>query len=584
MRSAWPIVGLLLATPAAAADLSVQATLSDRSARVGDVVTLDVVAVSSINGDIQIELPNVEGLPVIGRNEGTRMSMSFGPQGQQVRREKTVRIELSVDAPGTKQIPPIVARIMDTEAKSAPLSLQVRDEGTVAPVAPPADGQVVPPDAGESTLFARYRLDRNEAWLGQQIVVDLELFAAPGVDFQLENVPDPPELDGFWRETLERPTRLLPREERIGNRTYRVFRAWRLALFPLQAGVRTLDPVTVSLRLGGSFFNSGRRTRLRTLPHQLDIKALPTAGRPRGFLPANVGTYALSASVDRNSVTAGKAVMLSVALSGVGNVKSTRLPEVKAVPGFRVFPPNVKEEVDLRPSGVHGTKRAEILLVPDENGQLKVPALELPIFDPLSGRYETLRSEPIQIQVSGARKAASVAAPAPDTAAPERVERHPVRLSGSLEAPSEAPWRSHAWWLLLGLGPTSWAAGTTFRRARKRFGGDSERRLRAERASEARKARTRLEAAALRPDDDDPAQAFEAALFASARAQFQIELQGLTSDQTEQALMEAGAEATAARAVRAALDEAHFARYAGQAGAKPAAWLEALNALEGAPR
>lgn len=546
----------------AQSSITVKARLSETDLPVGDVVTLYVDAEASVNGEVQVEMPALEGLRVVGRRESTQMSMSFSGAGQVVRRIKQVIFELSAETPGVKTIPPITARVASQSARSAPLRLTVRGSAQQPPVTAP-DGEILPPEEGEQDLFIRYRLSQGEAWLGQAILLDLELFADPRVSFQVESIPDPPDLDGFWKEVLERPKRLHPRDLQVGGRRYQVFRAWRLALFPLAAGTKTIEPIAVGFRLGGSgIFGGGRRARRRTRALALEVKALPTEGRPRGFQNANVGTYALNATVNPKVVEAGKAVVLELRLSGVGNVKSARLPELESAEGFRVFPPTLSEELDLRPTGVHGTKTAEILLVPERGGTLSVPALELPIFDPLLGRYTMLRSSPVKVEVRGelpARRADAEPPPTEEARTPSApTKRAPLRYRAELTAPPTRPWTQSLWWSVLGAGPVLWGMGAATRRARAR-GHDEAHRTAEARQKLAATARERLRDA---PDAKEAASAFEEALHARAVSLLGTGTRGSTADEVGTLLAQHGVDAELAAQLREALEAANYARFA----------------------
>lgn len=587
MNSARALLTLLILGQASLASaqpiITVKARLSETEIGVGDVVSLYVDAEARVNGDIQVEVPTLKGLSVVGRRESTQMSMSFSGAGQVVRRVKQVVFEISAEAPGHRTIPPITASIGSERARSAPLRIKVRGDAAAPPTAA-TDGEILPPGDGEQDLFIRYRVSRGEAWLGQAILLDLELFANPRVTFQVESIPDPPDLDGFWKETLERPKRLHPRDEQIGGRRFQVFRAWRLALFPLSAGAKTIEPIAVTFRLGGSgIFGGGRRARRRTRAIALDVKPLPTQGRPPRFENANVGTYALNAEVSPRVVEAGKAVVLTLSLSGVGNIKSARLPELGSADGFRVFPPTLEEELDLRPTGVRGTKRAEILLVPQRGGQLTVPGVELPIFDPRAERYVVLRTEPTSVEVRGEPPApAATPLPPEDEETPVAAgPRAPLRYRAELTPPPTQPWTTASWWGLLLAGPFLWSIGAGARRWTA--GRDDEARKAADARKEAAsQARQRLHDAG---DAQAAASAFEEALHARALEVLGRGTRGSTADEVSEILVGAGASSDLADRIRKALDAANYARFApdalpgGLEGTREE-WLKLVDAVD----
>lgn len=567
------LLGLLLLCPRPAVGaeiLTVDARLSEAQLEVGDVLTLDIRAVAAVDGDVQIRLPPIQGMSVLGRSESTQVSMSWTSAGQTIRREKVVRVELSADQPGQVIIPPVVAEVGASKAESRPLEVMVTGNDSPAAAVATDDGEIVPPDPNETKLFVRYRLSQGSVWLGQQVLLDLEIFADPSSTFQLETIPDPPDLDGFWREVVERPKRLVPRTDVVQGRRYQVFRAWRLALFPLQAGQRTIEPVALSFRLGsGSLFGPGRRLRRRTRALELEVKPLPSLGRPAGFSPSNVGTYALTARVDERKVDASKALILKLSLSGEGNVKSARLPELKQIDGFRVFPPTVSEDIDLRPAGVHGTKTAEILLVPARTGELTIPSFRMSVFDPRAQDYGLLETDAIRVQVEGAlppssAKAGPVVPPArPGATAQGDSSPRPLRYAAPLAPTATAPWSSGIWWAMVGAGPMLLGLIATLRAARTRSAKDDGAKARSALERLAKEKLVALETSATAGDPKGAAAAFTEAFYARAQARLELSLRGQTSDGAARALIERGADEAYARAVAQALETASFTRYAG---------------------
>lgn len=581
---------LLVSLPdaALAAELEVSAQASDLRAQVGDTISVEVRAVASKDGDVAIELPPLEGLSIVGRSEGTQMSMSWTSAGQTVRREKILRLSLSVDADGVRVIPPITARLGTTTAKTQPIQIQVAKEAPPPSAVAPKAGEVLPPGPGDERVFVRYRLDRSEVYMGEQVILELELIAEPGLSFQIDSIPEPPDLDGFWREVLERPQRLTPRFIYVDGHRYQAYRAWRLALFPLQAGPRTLEPIAIDVSVGGGgLFGRSQRMRRRARALELNVLPLPTEGRPAGFSPSNVGNYALSAKVDQRKVEGGKGVLLTLALSGVGNVRSAKLPELSAVEGFRVFPPTVSDEVQLTPGGVRGTKSAEILLVPTQNGRLELPAIELPVFDPRAKRYEVLKTQPIAIEVSGATAPSTpVPSPTPKVSPDAEAARPPLRFRAELSRPSAQPWRSPGWWALLAAGPLLLTGSATASALRRRRAAGSPTRHLAELARSARTRAAEGRAAAQSGDLRTAAQSMTEAFYLKARATHQLDLRGLTTTELASSLEASGAEPSVARKIREGMDLANYAQFAPSAlGTSPeaalAAWEQMLDGLEG---
>lgn len=564
MRSA-PSRIVLLATVLAAwplpaqAELTLSAQLSQDRVYVGEVVTLEVTAVATGDGNVDIDIPVIPGLEELRRGHSDSTSISWTNAGQMVRRERTLRVDFEARKAGTLTIPPIEARLGSESRKTAPLRLTVGGEDSPTDPPPPGQlpqpGQVTPPDAQEAELFVRYRVDKPQAYVGEQILLDLDIFTNGAIS--LDELKPPIGPDGFWREIIERSDRLVARVERVGGREYRVYRLWRIALFGIEPGERTLPSTQLTFSSNRSVFSAGQRLRRSTPPIKVEILPLPAMPQPGPL--AGVGLYTLETSVDQTTIPAGKGVLLSVVLAGAGNVGAARLPELKSVDGFRVFPPRVTDDVQRTPNGVTGSRRAEILLVPTRAGRLEIPALSTRAFDPDKRTYETLTTTPLVVTAEGPGEAPPEAAGAEATAPvarpePRRAELRPIRFPGRLDsAPRLAGTR--LFWGLLAAPVLLWALVALVQRARTRPRVETASNLARRQLDEAR---ARLEAS--RPDTAY-ADASEAVLSA-ASARVGVALRGHTVEDAARILAEAGAEPTLVEQLKALLRACDHARFA----------------------
>ena len=432
--------------------LTVQTALSDPVVPVGDTVTLQVTVTARISGAIEVRLPQVDGLTETSRQQSQSQSVSWSSSGQQVLTQQVYTVEYRANRPGEFQIGPVTARVGRRRAQSTPVTVRVqRGQAPAAKADDATPNEVAAPGPGESSLFLRYRVNRSEPYLGQGVLLDLEVISDPNQqNFQVEETTGLPEVEGFWTQILEQPRRLKPKRVKIKGREYVSYRIWRAALYPLKAGTLTVPTVKMEFRRGGGLFTRGRLMRRFTRPLRLNVKPLPSEGRPSNFVSTNVGRYKLTATVDQRRVKAGKALLYTLRLSGRGNISSAKLPTLGRVANFRVFAPTVRDEVKTSAAGVRGFKEAEYLLMPQKGGKLTIPSVSLTTFDPLKGKYRTLKTKPIRVTVVGtpdpstAPEPAAVAAMTADAATPESMTLRPLRFTSSLSSPSSPPWR-HAW-------------------------------------------------------------------------------------------------------------------------------------------
>jgi hypothetical protein len=391
----------------------------------------------------------------------------------------------------------------------------------------------------------------------------------------------PPTFEGFWVEELERPQRLRYEIREVNGIPVRAYLVRRAALFPARAGTLTVPPVEVELavRLGTDSpfdpFPEVRRARRRTQPVAIRVKPLPP-GAPTRFQSMNVGTFTLSLETDRATVPVGEPVTVRVIASGAGNLRALALPRLPSIAGAKSFDPVVKERIVPGGPGLRGERVLETVLVPERTGELVIPALEWPYFDPRSGRYETARTAERRVEVTaGAASGVPVAASNALDAG-----LRPIRADLSIGRSGSPPWATP---LFAGavLAPVLLFLGVVVTdRARDRLrAGEGARRVR----HAGRGARRRLAAARRLLRAGDPERFFaevERALTGYASDRLGASALGLTRRELEEALAEAGAHPPATRALAAALDLCDAARFGRGAAERTEILATAERALE----
>ncbi|MGF1510002.1 MAG: BatD family protein [Myxococcota bacterium] len=446
-----------------AADVSVDVTLSAQELDPDDFVTVEIQAISKVQGDLRIEVPEPPGLREVARSRSESTSFSWSSAGQTIRREVRVTIDYAAGLPGQYRYPPVRARVGSAEAKSKPKPFEIL--GTV-PDAPPPDltlrgsGPSRPRSSGrdgfaapkpdERNAFLRYRVTHPEPYVGQQTVVELVLFFREGLRPKVERQPDIPMVDGVWRETLTPDgRRLTASKTSVGGSTYLAATLQRVARFPLEAKPIELPSVSAPIRLNRGPFSRGRRVQRSSGPLKLAVRPLPDGGPP-AFPVGNVGRYELTATVDQRQVAAGRGIVLRIQAEGEGNLAQVVLPEPRDTSDFRVFPPTVRHELTSGAKRVQGSKTAEYLLTPHRGGRIEIPGFDMWTFDPTTGRYLTKTTESMVVSVEGpttaAKKPSADAASEPVATESDVPRMAPVIAEASLQS---APKRLPPWFLVI---------------------------------------------------------------------------------------------------------------------------------------
>ena len=194
-----------------------------------------------------------------------------------------------------------------------------------------------------------------------------------------------PQLPTFPDFLVEELPPMSPQTQRIRGKTFWVQEQVR-RLYPQRTGQIVIEPATLLLPVP-----RGRKT-LKTNPLKLTVQPLPETGKPSQFSGA-VGEYQISAQVDRSAIEAGRALTLSLQISGRGSMQTVTAPKLPAIPGVVVSGPNLVE------SSVPTTRIYAYALIPARSGTLRIPTIAYIYFDPSRAVYATAQTTPIPVSV-----------------------------------------------------------------------------------------------------------------------------------------------------------------------------------------
>ncbi len=213
-----------------------------------------------------------------------------------------------------------------------------------------------------------------------------------------------PTTTGFWREYLGNKP---PTYQQINGRRYHVLEV-NYALFPTITGKLTIGRAALSVNLATrrgqrnsvlGLFGGGQQVTLRTQPIVVDVRPLPTAGKPVDFT-GSVGNYSLSASANKTTAEVNEPISVTFQIQGSGNIKAVADPILPEVDGFQVHRESTDESVTNLNEQVGGSRTVNEVFIPRRPGVLTIPAARFNFFDPRDGRYREIASQPIDITVS----------------------------------------------------------------------------------------------------------------------------------------------------------------------------------------
>ena len=236
-------------------------------------------------------------------------------------------------------------------------------------------------------------VDNDRPYLGQQITYIFQIYRGPGLPILSGRVHrEPPGFAGFWNSHTTEPREY---NETIDSLEYTV-NEWRTALFPTVIGVVTIDPASLLVHID----TSGAAAILESAPVMVEVRPLPSGALPR-FTGA-VGRFEISAEVDVTAVTVNQPVRFTVTVSGNGNIEALPQPAWPEFAGWRVIESPVRSDSHIVGGEVTGSRIYELSLVPEQVGELTIPEVRYPYFDPGLEQYVPAATTPIAVSIASA--------------------------------------------------------------------------------------------------------------------------------------------------------------------------------------
>lgn len=360
-----------------------------------------------------------------GPNQGFQTTIVNGRMSQEV----SYSYRLQAKRTGTLTIGSASVEVNGNRLRTEPLQVKV------------VRGQASSAD-GTPEVFIVARLAQEEAYLGQQLVLDYVLSAR--VDVEALTAVSESSYEGFYsREIHQYDTRGVRELHNGAQYVSRILK--RVVLYPQQTGTLVIDPlnIVVGVPIPGQrsqgFF---ARPELRRLPVaseiiELNVKPLP---QPQAENFSGItGNFSMRAGINRERITTDDAISLTLTLEGSGDLKRVQAPELNFPESFERYDPKVVEEeyIDL-PTQIKGRKRFEYLLVPKEAGNYEFLP-EVTIFNPDSNAYQVLRvaAMPLEVRKGSGEKQSGLVAEAANNQGlyPQRYEialsQNKVRFYGT---------------------------------------------------------------------------------------------------------------------------------------------------------
>ncbi|TXF87728.1 protein BatD [Neolewinella aurantiaca] len=419
--------------------------------------------------------------------------------------------------------------------------------------------------AGTPDDFLRAELTTDTAFVGQQIILNLNLYSTTNIISR--NLVQEPSYDGFYAQP-RRQYDGRPRSIIENGREYQRRTLLSIALFPTKSGRITITPyrmVLGALRYRGNSSYSRRFTEqipLNTDTIYVDVSELPQP-RPDNF-SGGVGEYRMQVQADRDRMTTDDALTLRITVTGEGDIERLETFPPVSEADWNIYDPDIISEEFLdSPTGMLGRKIFEYKVVPKRAGVYNLRP-EMHYFDVDSARYVV--HAPTNFNITVAAGSGNTTYEIDTTTTEEaKLSLLPVTdLPAGRTYGSSLPGQPLYWGLF--LLPLLFAGGLIgWQRYRSHLDNRDPVELARERA--ARAAKERLKSAKIHLDKVEPRafyDAIEGSLLGYLRDKFQLPVADLTRRNIREKLTSAGASATLTDRYDQLLQRCEMALYAGQ--------------------
>ncbi len=251
---------------------------------------------------------------------------------------------------------------------------------------------------GDGNLFLKADLSRSSAYEQEALVYTVKLYTTYDA-IKFIGATSAPKFEGFVVEESKDVSTSLNYETYQGK-TYATAIIARYIIFPQMAGdlkvIGNKYTVSVDEReyYHDPFWGSmsvAKPLQLNVTPNDLtvSVKALPTPV-PADF-SGGVGQFSISSELPSQNFMSNQAASIVYNVSGTGNLKYVKLPDLNALypPQLEVYSPTPEVNATVGKSNVSGTARFDYSFMPLEAGTYEIPSVSLVYFNPQTGKYET---------------------------------------------------------------------------------------------------------------------------------------------------------------------------------------------------
>ncbi|MBV7440233.1 BatD family protein [Weeksellaceae bacterium TAE3-ERU29] len=254
-------------------------------------------------------------------------------------------------------------------------------------------------------VFLDIEMSQDSAFLNEPVYATVKLYSKSYDALRRRSDVEAPNLNKFQVKKLPISSEYRDiSQEVIDNQVYVSEVVGKYVLMPQRTGLITIPSFAVRVAIPIDFFEE-RVVELYSPEQELRVKILPK-NAPKSFKGA-VGNFTFNTYVNKNNLEENKAFEIKVELLGKGNLSLIKLPKLNLNEDLEVYKPKRQDAYKEIDNIQKGKITETYVVVPQYGGDYEIPSMEFTYFDPSIGKYVTLQSENLVLNIKGKNKQVS---------------------------------------------------------------------------------------------------------------------------------------------------------------------------------
>ena len=313
---------------------------------------------------------------------------------------KTYSYFLSPKKQGTFKINAASIEIKGVTYKTRPVAVQVNKA-----VKRPNDPYNVEGIA-EENIHLVAEVSKSDPYLNEAITVVYKLYVSANTGVSNWREVENPRYNDFWSQKIDTKGMRIKNGKYKGE-DYRYVVLRKTVLYPQKTGKLEIEPLTLDVTVevptnrrdifGGRHMAQINRT-ISAGSRSINVKPLPTEEKPEDFTGA-VGDFKFNVITSKSELNASESLEARVEVTGKGNLKLFKLPQLSLPSSLEVYEPEHSENIRTNHGGMQGSISDNYTIVPQYKGKYPIPSVSFSYFDLKTESYKRISSGEIVIDV-----------------------------------------------------------------------------------------------------------------------------------------------------------------------------------------